>query len=268
MSALVFCGITQATENPTAVGVSTFHVLEFWDEEFESFSNQELRPPILSLQLEGSFNREIVRPIIESQLSVTPHNMWSIYLNPGLERTFNKGDLLVAVRSELSVSNLTQNKTYKDTLVDYFLYGFNYHFKYKYKDSWVYFKHFVRSVSDTQLADQESSRTKLRHGWDNIYKIGVESKFNQFDYMLEIARFKFGSVKILSNEFSYIIDSAFVDRFGGGLGYHRDKYTYWLKFFSYGPLSDEISHYYQAPFFTPDYTLAKRFIQLEVKWDY
>jgi hypothetical protein len=249
-------------------GFSTSRALQKWDETPQDFSQGDITNSFGSISLGTILSRKGYEFHIDSKLTYVNSDYWLGYLLIGAEDDVFIPNLRGGFKAEFLSTNLTNGQKYKDSMFDYFLYGLNTYLKYQHRNHQFFFDFKMRTTTDSEISTHESTTTKVRHEWDNISTLGVTSQIKDFIILAQIKRFKFSKTKILSKEFSYIIEDTNLNQYGLGLAYTYKRYTLWIRTYQFNSPDDEVSHFFQAPYFAPDYTLAKKTIEVELLWKF
>lgn len=233
------------------------------------FESDDLSAPLLDLFVELSSEKpNCSTNFVFNFVYVNPDLKIAYFIFDIEKETSNPG-LFIGGGIEALSTVVSDGSKYDNSIYDHMMGGLKFYLRYLHvKNHHFTFQTIVRTRTDTYIAKVEDQDTKLSHDWDLILKLGAKSYWSNWLTFAEITSFNFSEAKILSKDFSLVLDDSEVVRLGVGGGYLYQKYEIWLKIFRYTQPEDEIAHMYQATSFAPDYLLAKESMQLEVIWNF
>ena len=248
------------------LGIEKGFVANRWDDHPDEFEKGDLDTPTLSIKFGGKFSAKITDHKFGVQIS---------YIDSDSKIVDHSYEVLINIKSlnlrlgngvELTGDITSRDSKYRDSQFDAFKYGVYFKGEYDLSFNKFYLSLHFRKTENTTLAQMEGVETKIAHEFDDVTKLGVTSKLGFINVWAELARFSFGITSIASKEFLYRIDSDNAYRFGIGAGVILTDFDIWVRGYMFNDYDDQTAIYYQAPHFTPDYTLSKSSIFAELLW--
>lgn len=252
-----------------AIRISSSHATIPWTQEHPlGFTDDELVPPIFDFGIASTLNGSWFKLTFDTGFYYQSADLKNY--NLGLSWDIHKWkNLVFGVSAKYFTPVFGTSAEYYNSIYDHsdFLFALFGQFQWKNHR----FKYSMGSISrgTAVISDDEDSETRMEQDQGyNKTSLEWNSSIVGFMTMAEISQFDLGEVRILSRDFSYVIDSATLYRVGFGLGIQKGSTDYWIRFYQFDDPDDELSHYYQAAYFSPDYMLAQQYVQLEIKWNF
>ena len=122
------------------------------------------------------------------------------------------------------------------------------------------------NVRKAELANIEGLITKIDYQPTMVYRLHVGTNILPVKTEAALGIYKLGSTAIASKEFGFKIDSSTVLQPEINLGINLGQFEFWLKTSMIFSVKDEAENFYKAPYYYPDYLMAKRTAFLEIRW--
>lgn len=246
------------------VGVGTAFTLKNWSERPEQYSEKDLRPPPEKISFAVSKSREATSLALTTSISFLDSKSRFYYLSPILSYQFSLLQILGGL--ETTLKSFRDDSKYKDSSFNTNMVGAFIGAKFNLWKVDFHALFYLRKLGETDIAGNESIKTKMAHENDNVQKYGALWKSHKFAIEGELARFQYGETTIVSREFFYRIEKNTLYRASLGAGIFMGDLELWGRIHQFKNPDDDLAIYYQSPSFVPDYTLSQRSLFLELVW--
>ncbi len=233
------------------------------------FKDGDFSPPVLGVILGGESlsGSDFFSFDLELELKDTKTRFYNIMFDRNWSNFFiNNFSLGFGV--DVFISEFSDDSKFKNTAFENQKLGLSYNLGYKVSRLEVTGSISYMKTLDSTVSKKEGIKTKMKLERDVIYKLGVKTLFDKYNYLFELSFIEVGERRVLSKEFFYIIPSESTWKYTVGTNYNYKSLSLWLKYHAVKSLNDEYSSYYQLPNFSSSHTLSKSYVSMELTWNF